>query len=158
MAERHLTDPALAKWILDLAGVKDTDRGRLVDMNAKTVDCFFHPLMEGRTSIKWVLAAVWEADAELRREFSEYERYDSSQLLDPYAALPPIEIAGSTIGVVDGTEAVCAYQEMLYGASRNNPAARVAYRRLLLQYCELDTAAMVMIWKHWERLATGPQV
>ena len=42
-----------------------------------------------------------------------------------------------------------AYQEMLYGVSRHNEALKEQWRRLLLQYCELDTAAMVMVWTHW---------
>jgi hypothetical protein len=41
------------------------------------------------------------------------------------------------------------YQEMMFGLSRNELGAHDKYRRLLLQYCELDTAAMVMIWTHW---------
>jgi hypothetical protein len=150
LAERDLTE-----WVLSLAGEADDDEeeganpGRMVDLNKATVDGFFLPDMAGRTSIKWVLAAVWAADPAIRQEFAQYERYQDGRLLDPYEALDPIEIAGSRINVVDGTEAMIAYQEMLYGESRDNPAKRDAYRRLLLQYCELDTAAMVMIWRHW---------
>ena len=44
-----------------------------------------------------------------------------------------------------------AYQEMLYGVSRNNETLKEQWRRLLLQYCELDTAAMVMVWTHWTK-------
>jgi hypothetical protein len=47
------------------------------------------------------------------------------------------------------TGAMKAYQEMLYGSHRNDDATKEQWRRLLLQYCELDTAAMVMVWKHW---------
>jgi hypothetical protein len=28
---------------------------------------------------------------------------------------------------------------------------RMNHEKLLLQYCKLDTAAMVMIWRHWLR-------
>jgi hypothetical protein len=41
------------------------------------------------------------------------------------------------------------YQEMMFGVTGADPAVREAYRKLLLQYCELDTAAMVIIWLHW---------
>jgi hypothetical protein len=45
---------------------------------------------------------------------------------------------------------------MLYGPQRSDPATRDKWRQLLLQYCELDTLAMVMIYMHWrERLAPG---
>jgi len=37
----------------------------------------------------------------------------------------------------------------LYGHHRNDMEFRDAQRDLLLQYCKLDTAAMVIIWKHW---------
>lgn len=53
--------------------------------------------------------------------------------------------------VAEGTAAIRAYQEMMFGLSASNPKEKMKYRQLLLQYCELDTAAMVMIWKHWMR-------
>ena len=51
----------------------------------------------------------------------------------------------------EGTGARRACQEMMYGVSAGDPEARQNYRRLLLPYCRLDTAAMVMIWRHWTR-------
>jgi len=165
--ERYgLAEPGLTRWIVGLAGEAaggnpeddeeeeelGGDPGRLVDLNKHTVDGLFLPEMAGRTSIKWVLAAVWAADPAVRQEFAQYERYDDGRLLSPYEALDPIEIAGAAVRVKEGTEAVTAYQEMMYGASRDDLAKRAAYRRLLLQYCELDTAAMLMIWRHWVAL------
>lgn len=41
------------------------------------------------------------------------------------------------------------YQEMMFGVKATDPVARETYRQLLLQYCGLDTGAMVMIRKHW---------
>ena len=41
------------------------------------------------------------------------------------------------------------YQEMLYGVRRSDIQFRAASRQSLLNYCRLDTAAMVMIWMHW---------
>jgi len=57
--------------------------------------------------------------------------------------------------VREGTGAMRAYQEMLYGLSRNDESRKEQWRRLLLQYCELDTAAMVMVWMHWLENANG---
>jgi len=51
--------------------------------------------------------------------------------------------------VREGAGAMRAYQEMLYGVSRHNEQLKAQWHRLLLQYCELDTAAMVMVWTHW---------
>jgi len=48
-----------------------------------------------------------------------------------------------------------AYQEMLYGLSKNNNQIKESWKNLLLQYCELDTAAMVLVWKHWENILSA---
>ena len=48
--------------------------------------------------------------------------------------------------------AMIAYQEMMYGARRDDPAVRDAWRGLLLQYCSLDTLSMVLIFEHWRRI------
>ena len=148
-------EPDLADWIVGLAGTDKDNRGRLVDMNQLTLDGYFHPDMKGRTSIKVVLPAIWTADAAVRRAFPEYEQYEGGRPLDPYESLPPVEIAGQPIVVSEGTGAMLAYQEMLYGISRDDPDARLKYKDLLRQYCRLDTAAMVMIWQHWCGMA-GP--
>jgi hypothetical protein len=52
--------------------------------------------------------------------------------------------------VTDGVGAMRAYQDMLFGLNRDNPEIRDSMRDSLLRYCELDTAAMVMIWKYWK--------
>jgi hypothetical protein len=76
-------------------------------------------------------------------------------IMNPYDTLPvlpfgnPDEDDASEQVVMDGTGAMRAYQEMLYGASRNDEPTKKQWLRLLLQYCELDTAAMVMVWTHW---------
>jgi hypothetical protein len=42
---------------------------------------------------------------------------------------------------------------MLYGRERDNPRARTDRSDALLEYCKLDTMAMVMIWRHWQWLS-----
>ena len=49
----------------------------------------------------------------------------------------------------DGTGAMKAYQEMMYGRQRHNPEIRQKWTDLLRQYCELDTLAMLAIWEYW---------
>jgi hypothetical protein len=154
LAMRGVKEPALAKWLAWIAG-PEAD-GRLVDMNQLTLEHFFHPRMKGKTSIKAVLPAVWESDADLRAEFPEYVKTAAGRVLSPYETLPPIVIDGCDVAVREGTAAMRAYQEMLYGASREDPDRRAAYRGLLLRDCRLDTAAMLMIWKHWRRLTGLP--
>ena len=78
--------------------------------------------------------------------------------MNPYDTLAPLPFGNpdeeNTDEVVtEGTGAMRAYQEMLYGVSRSNHDVKQQRRRLLLQYCELDTAAMVIVWRHWTRNA-----
>jgi|HubBroStandDraft_4_1064222.scaffolds.fasta_scaffold1875208_1 hypothetical protein len=72
-----------------------------------------------------------------------------------YSGRPEGEIGGRAIRVKEGTEAVRAYQEMMYGAGGRDATIREGYAQLLLQYCRLDTAAMIMIWDHWRRAVPG---
>ena len=39
----------------------------------------------------------------------------------------------------------------MFGAERHDAAVQAAWRQLLLEYCKLDTLAMVLIWEHWRR-------
>ena len=76
--------------------------------------------------------------------------------MNPYDTLPALPFGNpdeeETVQVVtEGAGAMRAYQEMLYGVSRNNEALKEQWRHLLLQYCELHTAAMVMTWLHWTK-------
>jgi hypothetical protein len=48
-----------------------------------------------------------------------------------------------------------AYQEMLYGLARYDEEAKEKWKALLLQYCKLDTGAMVMVLLHWEGALAG---
>ena len=42
-----------------------------------------------------------------------------------------------------------AYEHLRYGLAAGDQAERRSVRRQLIRYCEIDTTAMVMIWKHW---------
>jgi hypothetical protein len=141
-----LPEADLRAWLL-----KTTSSGRLFDLCAHALSHYFHPAMAGSTSIKAVLPAVWSSNAALRADpwFKAYVRMDDGKLVDPYQTLPKIEVFDQAEVVNEGTGAMRAYQEMLYGAGRRAEDAKRAWRDLLLQYCCLDTLAMVMIWKHW---------
>ena len=75
--------------------------------------------------------------------------------LGPYAALAPELIAGEEEGVKEGTGAMRAYFRMAYGEERHDPQAVAQWSRLLLEYCKLDTLAMVLVWEHWGRITRG---
>lgn len=121
----------------------------MVDMNALALNHYFHPLMKGRTSVKKVLDAIWQANPSLRSRFPAYVKEENGELLSPHKSLPPLVIDGKDVFVNEGTGAITAYQSMLYGSQKSNMAAREQWKHLLLQYCELDTLAMVMIFSHW---------
>ncbi len=148
----------LAVWIDRLLGPEDKAgkrrSSRIRDLHELARLHYFHPRMRGRTSIKVVLPAVWESDARLwcHPEFERYvRRDDAGQMMDPYKVLPAFPLGDdehTEEAVREGTGAIRAYQDLIFGTDRS--AERLdARRKLLLQYCRLDTAAMVMIWMHW---------
>ena len=149
MTDYGTTDPDLAAWLDRI-----TARGnpRVVDLCGLAKDHYFHPVMKNSLSIKEVLPAAWGANGSLRANpaFAKYEKCDEhGRLLDPYAVLPPLPIGGNEEVVREGTGAMRVYQEMMFGLAKDDAALRESYRALLLQYCELDTKAMVFIWMHW---------
>jgi hypothetical protein len=142
-------DSDLAEW---LDAMTADGNPRIVDLCALAKDFYFHPAMKGSLSIKYVLPAVWKSDEHLRSNplFRDYVGTDpQGNLLDPYATLPPLPIGNEEEVVKEGTGAMRVYQEMMFGQARGDANAKGNYRKLLLQYCKLDTAAMVAIWMHW---------
>src|SRR5204862_577568 len=103
------------------------------------------------------LPAVWEDNEALHTNpaFSKYyRRSPGGMVANPYDTLPALPFGNpeeeeTEEVVIEGAGAMRAYQEMLYGVSRHNDVLKEQWRRLLLQYCELDTAAMIMVWSHW---------
>jgi hypothetical protein len=107
--------------------------------------------MNGRTSIKVVLDALWKSDPAMRAQFAQWTAWPADDTRDPYACLPAVEIAGVLQDVHEGTGAMRAYQEMMYGAEKNDPVTKAMWSALLRRYCELDTMSMVLILEHWRR-------
>jgi len=143
MDGRHENE-TLKNWLARMTA------SQMVDMNQLTLKHYFHPLMKGRTSIKKVLDAVWQTNPTLRGRFPFYVKEENGELLSPYKSLPPLMIAGRDVFVNEGTGAITAYQSMLYGPQKSDKSIRDQWKRLLLQYCELDTLAMMMIYWHWK--------
>jgi hypothetical protein len=149
----------LADWLDRIPNHDGNKSPFMIDMCELAKIGYFHPKMKGRLSLKYVLPAIWESNEALHRlpEFAKYYRRDDrGRLLNPYDTLAPLPFGNPDEGdtdevVTDGTGAMRAYQEMLYGVSRDNHEVKQQWRRLLLQYCELDTAAMVIVWRHWTR-------
>lgn len=143
----------LAGWLLG-----QVESERILDLNEVTLRHFFHPDMGGRTSIKVVLDALWRSDEPMRRQLESWTGRSIEHRLSPYATLPPIAmdgLDGLNEIVQEGSGAVLAYEEMLYGRGKRDPAVRANQRSLLLQYCALDTMAMALIWEYWRRALPG---
>ena len=164
---RGLLDPGLSEWVDVLVGDKSASGSslRIVDLAELSRQHFAHPQMNGSHSIKKVLDAIW-ADAEHLWEhpwFRDFVVRDGSDTpVDPYQALIMRNTTGITItdqsdddvdddamNVNQGVAAMEAYQALLFGERRNDPDYADRLKRALLEYCKLDTAAMVMVWMHW---------
>ncbi|MBD2175378.1 DUF2779 domain-containing protein [Pseudanabaena sp. FACHB-1998] len=158
-------NPELQTWLANTAKLnhKGGHKGKstLVDMNALTLKYYFHPLMKGRTSLKCVLPAVWKTNSYLHEIpwFKEYFRDVDGEILSPYDVLSELQIGDRTYVVNEGAGAMLAYQDLMYGESRelclHNPEMRSQWQELLYQYCRLDTMAMVIIWTHWHNLCSN---
>lgn len=142
-------DPKLAAWLKSLFDPSPDEPRRIIDLHALCREYYFHPLMGGRTSIKNVLDALWKSSPEMRIRFEQLQGYPGDAELGPYAALPPIVIGERYQVVADGGNAMHAYEAMMYGLERERPEVRAAWSKLLRQYCQLDTLAMVLIWESW---------
>ncbi|MEE3715920.1 DUF2779 domain-containing protein [Tumidithrix elongata RA019] len=143
--------PKLKAWLAKVAKLNSKDKTQLVDMNALTLKHYFHPLMKGRTSLKCVLPAIWKTNPYLHQIpwMAAYFKEVDGQILNPYETLLPLEISDKAEVITEGTGAMLAYQNMMYGEYQDRPEIRQMWCELLKQYCCLDTMAMVIIWTHW---------
>ena len=174
LIERGLVSADLDSWLTGFIGPKpaegEEDKAvgkRVVDLLKISRAHYAHPHMRGIHSIKKVLDAIWSNAPHLWSDpwFSHYHRTTSDgTVLDPYATLakPPLDLGlddtdeSDDSAVTDGVGAMRAYQDMLYGRHKHDLAMRDKMRDSLLRYCGLDTAAMVIIWKHW--LSSHPTI
>jgi hypothetical protein len=160
MEEFQYENKILKNWLINIT--KDEGReGRLVDMNAFTLQYYFHPYMQGKTSIKKTLPAVWNFHPQLHQIpwFKKYfKKNEDGTISNPYQTLKYI-FADATIEdalaekeieevVKEGGAAMKAYNDMMYGPEEN----KENLKNQLLEYCKLDTMAMVIIWTYWNSL------
>jgi hypothetical protein len=103
------------------------------------------------------------ADAAVKKLFPQYLKdRNGNPALNPYDALPALTLLDREPSglaqleeleeldiVKDGTGAMRAYEHVRYGAAAKDERVRGDVRRQLLRYCQLDTAAMLMVWTYW---------
>lgn len=147
LAERDTAGSDLGSWIGRLL-----ESDRIVDLNQVTQKHYLHPRAGGRTSLKVIADAVWQSNPGIRRRLPQYIVEMESGPVSPYKALPPLSINDRQIAVAEGMGAIMAYYRMMERTTANATLEAAQWRRLLLQYCELDTMAMVMVWWHWREL------
>lgn len=160
--EPDIPDIEKSRTVADFEGVSVGIWSLRSGFNPHTESCFgliwAHFVMRspGRTSIKVALPAIWKHQDHIRNHpwFAEYHLEKGTQGWDdPYKALPRLPLGGPENEaeedlVSDGTGAIRVYQQLLLTADLTE-SVRTNHKQLLLQYCKLDTAAMVMIWRHW---------
>lgn len=151
IVEREYDNESLLNW-LD----KMTSSGRMVDMNVMAKDYYFHPYMKGQTSIKKVLPAVWNNSPYLENDYNINQYFTKEDLKnnDPYKILEDNpELRCKQFEKINvGTDAIVAYQQMMRDLYMGDHLNAKDIKKMLIEYCKLDTFAMYMIWVHWNNL------
>jgi hypothetical protein len=147
----------------------------MVDLRELVFSYYYHPRTEGSNSLKDLLPAVLNSSSLLKEIYGQpiygtkikslnfknkkwVEVADSGIVKDPYDLLPPMfeGISNSLLDSLimeedaelqDGGAAMIAYAQMQF--TQMSEEERKFIRSALLQYCELDTLAMVMIVQEW---------
>jgi hypothetical protein len=170
----------LVKFIDSLLVDSDTkQKGRLCDLMEIAKEAFYHPSMLGSYSIKKVLPVAWE-QATIRELFvpghhcaGDPETYGHPQ--DPYLALP--SLPQSFLEAVGGIEALREIERAFEDpgqpdAMKNGGMAMLFYHYVRMfggadrpeivaqfkNYCGLDSAAMVMVFRYMTDIVPGFQV
>ena len=148
---------------------KDGNR-ELYDLCRLSRDTFFTKASKGSNSIKKVLPSILNISEFIKKKYSNpiygsatgitSKNFNNFQWLqideagscrDPYALLAeltaPIEQTDQSFVIADGGAATTAYARLQFEDLK--PADRIQLEKSLLQYCELDTFAMVLIVEFW---------
>jgi hypothetical protein len=171
---------ALMEFIKSIThGANHQGERDMIDMLELVKNYYYNPLMGGSNSLKYVLPAILNSSRYLQKKYSEpiYGKnspirslnYDdgwmwikkdaSIAVINPYELLPPLfeGIEDAQIdqflmksNIQEGGAAMTAYAKMQF--ARITDLERVGIIKGLLQYCELDTLAMVMLWEYWNDL------
>ena len=152
-------NPDLKNWLEKIVKFGKDD-GRLFDMEKVALKQYFHPKMKGRTSIKVVLPAILSENNSPRitEWLDNFEpslsllKIENNSIVNPYTLLPHIDIYEKSEQINEGTGAMRAYGELMFGLKREDNEAMTIYKDALLKYCKLDTLAMVIIWEYWNNL------
>lgn len=142
----------------------------MVDLLEVVKECYYHIVMGGSNSIKYVLPAVLNSSEFLKEKYSKpnYNGYnfkdkawvefdDEGQVVNPYKRLDKIfddnaanyDLITSE-KIADGGAAMSAYAKMQF--IRMSDYERDSIIAGLKRYVELDTLSMCMIFEHFKEL------
>ncbi len=149
----------------------------MVDMLNLVKWYFYDPATNGSNSIKQVLPAILNSSDYLKEKYSQpvygtnkipshnfkskvwVEAEEGKDIVkDPYKLLPTMfqdadkfaQLISSNEEIKDGGAAMTAYAKMQF--EEMSDYERGELTSSLLQYCELDTLAMVMIYEAWKEM------
>jgi len=146
--DREYENEKLLDWL-----EKITTSGRMVDMNVMAKDYYFHPDMKGQTSIKKVLPAIWNNSPYLEHDYNinKFFKPEHLKFKDPYKILEDNpELRCEQFDKINvGTDAIVAYQQMMRDLYMGDHDNAKNIKKMLIEYCKLDTFAMYIIWTHW---------
>ena len=168
------------QWIDTITEWKDKEtkekyvgERNMVDLLKMIKQYYYHPEMRGSNSIKAVLPAVFTTSEYIKNRYSKPVGFGKNLKdiimwqsdrqtgipKDPYKLLPDkyqdIDMAKEELvlengKIQDGAAAMMAFGKMQFTEMDNKERSSLV--KALLQYCELDTLAMLMIYEHWKSL------
>ena len=143
----------------------------MVDLCKFVQHHYYHPLTNGSNSLKAVLPSIMATSNILKQKYSlplefgtNLENYilfkeDAGTVTDPYSLLPKLkDLISKDLdnalfhkdSLKDGSGAMKAFQVLQF--SQISEEEKNGLRKGLLNYCELDTLAMVMLYEHLNSL------
>ena len=165
------------EWIDTITQWRDKDtkeefvgERNMVDLLALVKKYYYHPKMGGSNSIKAVLPAIFSTSEYIKERYNEplgfginlkdqvlYQLDQNGDPKDPYKLLPnkyeDLDMTRDELfledgKIQDGAAALIAFGKMQFTEMKEKE--KDALIASLLQYCELDTLAMLMIYEHWK--------
>jgi hypothetical protein len=139
----------------------------MVDMCKFVEKNYYHPLTNGSNSLKAVLPAIMSTSKILKQKYSSPLPFGTNlidyilfkevngKVTDPYDILPKLKDLTSQDldralfhkdSLKDGSGAMKAFQILQF--SQISETEKKGLRKGLLNYCELDTLAMLMLYEH----------
>ena len=146
----------------------------MVDMCKFVENNYYHPLTNGSNSLKAVLPAIMSTSKILKHKYSTPLSFGTNlndyilfkevngNVIDPYDILPQIKDLTSKDlnkalfhkdSLKDGSGAMKAFQVLQF--SQISETEKKGLRKGLLNYCELDTLAMLMLYEHHKGVRVG---